>query len=84
MHYKQSKREQIGTRPVTPLAEVEACTPDKGTKDSPSLLQRLTKKRVELVPWSIGDTRGPSMILLEDAAMVPFIGEEGQQSSGTV
>lgn len=37
------------------------------------LKMQLTRKRVELVPWSIAATRGPSMILFDDAAIVLFI-----------
>lgn len=33
-----------------------------------------TKNRVELVPWSMAATSGPSMIRFEEAAMVPFMG----------
>lgn len=42
---------------------------------------QLTRKRVELVPWSIAATRGPSMILFDDAAMVPFIESVSDHSS---
>lgn len=34
----------------------------------------LTRNRVELVPWSMAATSGPSMIRCEDAAMAPFMG----------
>lgn len=37
----------------------------------------LTKNRVELVPWSMAATRGPSIIRCEDAAMVLFMGSPG-------
>lgn len=45
------------------------------------LRMRLTRKRVELVPWSIAATRGPSVILFDDAAIVPFIESVSDHSS---
>lgn len=45
------------------------------TDSSPDV--RLTKNRVELVPWSMAATSGPSIIRCEDAAMVPFMGSPG-------